>query len=217
MSVRSRSTGAVIAALLATGVLATPALGDQCPVEIVWEDVRYELAPVRFDAPEPGPPVGDATVPRCPSGGRCAPPEKTVTAYRVAGVPPTAALVAPGHEDGVFLAHGTFAELPGHPLHEAVYGTATNPDYARRCSERVVFHGVVDQVAPLRVEAEVPDAGVLVEDGRAFLSVDAGTRIEGFDRAGIPTLAPGDEVFVRARLCGDGADLLAERIEPAGD
>ncbi|MGH3027817.1 MAG: hypothetical protein ACRDMW_04610, partial [Gaiellaceae bacterium] len=59
----------------------------------------------------------------------------------------------------------------------------------------------------------------LDEEGEGlWLTVDAGSRIEGFDREGIATLEPGDEIVARAQLCvghGEPAGPLAVRIEPA--
>ena len=48
--------------------------------------------------------------------------------------------------------------------------------------------------------------------------VDSGTHIEGFDREGIATLEPGDELVVRAQVCVGNGELpgpLAVSIEPA--
>lgn len=80
-----------------------------------------------------------------------------------------------------------------------------------------MFEGTVTQVDPLRIDVERTEVDVEEDDEDARLQVDSGTRIDGFDRQGIATLAPGDEIVVTARLCqGELAGPLADSIEPAG-
>lgn len=74
-------------------------------------------------------------------------------------------------------------------------GFRREPSLRVACGAGSEFDGTITQVGPLRVDvAENEDAG---------LQVDSETRIEGFDRAGIATLEPGDEIAVRATFCAD--------------
>ena len=72
-------------------------------------------------------------------------------------------------------------------------------------------------VDPLRIDVERSELELSEEDEGVWLEVDSGTRIHGFDRTGIATLEPGDDILVRARLCGlaDLAGPVAVSIEPA--
>jgi hypothetical protein len=49
----ARSLGAVVLALAASGILATVALGDSCPVTVRWNGVLYTDAQARFAVLEP--------------------------------------------------------------------------------------------------------------------------------------------------------------------
>ena len=138
-----------------------------------------------------------------------------MAAFEISGMPPEAAVLVPDYYDGLFIAAGTFPQLPDHPLHEAVYGRPNRPDYRRECKPTFAIEGTVEQVDPLRIvrrsEVELDE-----EAEGACVTVDSGTRIEGFDREGIATLEPGDEIVVRAQLCvgtGELAGPVAVSIE----
>jgi hypothetical protein len=213
----ARACGLILAFLLASGMLATVALGESCAVTVRWNGTIYEDVPPRFALPERGAPLDGATIPDCTVGGRCAPPEESVTAYALVGVPTEVAVAVPGHYDGLFVAAGTFPELADHPLHEAVFGRRNRPDYRQDCGEAFRLEGTVNLAAPLRIDVTESEVE-LSEDQGAKLVVDAGTRIDGFDRNGIATLAPGDEIVVRAQLCEGHGELpgpVARMIEPA--
>jgi uncharacterized protein DUF6281 len=217
----ARCLGAIVAALVASGILTTVALGTSCAVTVRWDDTVYESLPADYAVLEAGAALGRAEIPHCDVGGRCAPPEETVAAFEIPGIPREVAILAPGYDGSPFLAPGTFPELPDHPLHEAVYGLPTRPSYRADCGAAFVFEGTVTQVSPLRVEpaGEVPGGLTeTTEDGEhVLLQVDSGTTIEGFDRNGVATLAEGDEIRVRARACTSGelAGPLADSVEPA--
>ena len=209
----ARFLSTIVATLVASGVLATVARGDECAVTLRWSDIVYTSADARFAVLEPGRALGDARIPDCTAGGRCAPPEETVAAFEIGGVPAEAALLAPDYY-GLFVAAGTFPELPDHPLHEAVYGLSNRPNLRLDCGSVFTIEGTVNQVDPLRIDVESSELELSEEDERTWLEVDSGTRIEGFDRSGIATLEPGDEIVILARLCQ--GELLADSIEPAG-
>ena len=202
--------------LAASGILATVARGDDCAVTIRWNDIVYTNAQARFATLEPGGELSDATIPDCTAGGRCAPPEETMPAFEISGVPPEAAVLVPEYYDGLFVAAGTFPQLPDHPLHEALFGRPNQPDYRTECEPEFGIEGTVDQVDPLRIDVRRSEVELDEEEDGAWLAVDSGTRIEGFDREGIATLEPGDEIVVRAQLCvghGEPAEPLAVSIK----
>jgi hypothetical protein len=158
------------------------------------------------------------TIPDCTAGGRCAPPEESTAAFTLVGVPAELAFAVPGYYDGLFVAPGTFPELPDHPLHEAVFGPRSRPDYRQGCGEMFRLEGTVNLAGPLRLEVTASEVELAEDQEGAWLVVDAGTRIDGFDRKGIPTLAPGDEIVVRAQLCEGHGELpgaVADLIKPA--
>ena len=212
----ARSLGAIVAALVAGGILVTVARGDSCPITLRWNDDLYTSVEARFAVLEAGGAVGDARMPDCTAGGRCAPAEETVAAFEIPGVPRGAALLAPDYY-GLFVAAGTFPQLPDHPLHEAVYGLPSRPSFRRGCGAVFDVEGTVNLVDPLRIDVERSELELSEEDEGVWLEVDSGTRTHGFDRTGIATLEPGDDILVRARLCGlaDLAGPVAVSIEPA--
>ena len=179
----ARSFGAIVAALVASGILATVARSESCAVTISLNDVVYASEEFRL-ALELGDALGEAEIPHCGTGGRCAPPEDTVPAFEIAGVPPEAAVLAPDYY-GLFVANGTFPQLRDHPLHEALYGSPDLPSYGTGCGTVFRLEATVEQVSPLRVDVKSADVDVDESGEGAWLEVDAGTRIEGFDRDGI--------------------------------
>jgi hypothetical protein len=92
-----RAFGLVVALLLASGILATAALGDSCAVAVRWNGTIYNDVPARFALPERGARLDEVTIPDCTKGGRCAPPEESIAAFELTGVPADVALVVPGY------------------------------------------------------------------------------------------------------------------------
>jgi hypothetical protein len=140
----ARAFGVVVVVLVASGILATVARGDSCPVTIRWKDAVYAGAEPRFTELEMGVRLREARIPDCTAGGRCAPPEETIAAFAVGGVPPEAAVLVPDYYGGLFIAAGTFPELPDHPLHEALYGRPNRPTYRQGCGPVFVMEGTVN-------------------------------------------------------------------------
>jgi hypothetical protein len=223
MSPATRAAGAVTGTLALTGVLASVALGDSCAVAVRWKDVVYEGHVARYATPgRTASFLGEGEIPDCGTGGRCAPPEEEVEVFSLTGVPVDVAIAAPGLEAEplVFLAPGTFPALPDHPLHDAMYGSPAKPNYRQRCGEAFGFGGEVTQAngtLRMRVADPVPEQLEEDDDGQVWLELDATSRVEGFDRNGIATIAEGEQVTVTARLCearGEPAGLLVDVLRP---
>jgi hypothetical protein len=78
------------------------------------------------------------------------------------------------------------------------------------------IEGKVNLVDPLRIDVHGSEVELSTEDEGAWLEIDSRTRIQGFDRQGIATLEPGDEIAARAQICkGKLAGPLAVSIQPA--
>jgi hypothetical protein len=216
VSIGARAFVAIVGVLVASGILATVARSDSCAVTVRWNDSVYTHAQARFAVLKPGGSLSEATIPDCTAGGRCAPSEETMAAFAISGVPPEAAVLVPDYYNGLFVAAGTFPQLPDHPLHEALYGLPNRPDYRRQCEPAFALEGTVNHVDPLRIDVESSEVELSEEEEGAWLEVDSGTRIEGFDREGIATLEPGDEILARAQLCvghGEPGGPVAVSIE----
>lgn len=206
---------AVTGALVLTGLLATPALGDSCVEGVEWEGALYEAHGTPHGAPVRGARLGIGAEP-CTVGGRCAPPAEEVAVFELAGVDPA---VAVGAREGVYLGPGTFPALPDHPLHEAIFGSPAQPSYRQGCGGPLRFSGEVTSASfNLRVDIADPvpeQLESLVDEGQAWVELDADSRVEGFDRDGVATIDVGDEVEVSGRICeGELSGPLADLIEP---
>jgi hypothetical protein len=212
MSPATRAAVAVTGTLALTGLLASVALGDSCAIAVRWRDVLYEGHVARHATPERGASLGEGEIPHCGAGGRCAPPEEEVGVFSLTGVPVDVAIAAPGLEGEplVFLAPGTFPALPDHPLHEAFFGSPRKPNYRQRCGEPFGFTGEVSQAMfnpRIRVAEPVPEQLEEDDDGQVWLELDANSRVEGFDRNGVATIAEGEEIAVTARLCEGSGEV----------
>ncbi|MGH3039148.1 MAG: hypothetical protein ACRDLZ_07055, partial [Gaiellaceae bacterium] len=68
----------------------------------------------------------------------------------------------------------------------------------------------------IRVADPVPEQ-LEEDDGQVWLELDAKSRIDGFDRTGVATIAEGEEVVVTARLCevaGESTGRLVDVLRP---
>jgi hypothetical protein len=183
-----------------------------------WNDVLY-VGVTSDEALERGPRLGEGEIPDCTAGGRCAPPEARTAVFAVAGVDPEIALAAREGEASaeIFLAPGTFPALPDHPLHEAIFGSPTRPNYRQQCGEPLRFAGEVTQAwFNLRVRvADVVPEQVPTDEEQVWVELDVETRIEGFDRNGVAAIAEGEEVTVTGRMCeGELSGPLADVVRP---
>ena len=211
------ATATIAAATLAGA--PGPAVAS-CTAGVSFKDVFYEHAETRNTvARGSGLPGGvvpgcDDTVVLGPQGQRLDPPEPDtpVELQRIRGVPARLAVVRPG-QPGVFLAPGTFPELPGHPLHKALYGSRDAPAATKdrvcgpphRVTGYLPFTPAAGSAMTLRT-AEGLDVPVVV---------DARTRFRGAQRvARQPVVSGGDALAVVGRRCADAFErpLVAQRI-----
>ena len=118
----------VLAVLLsACGLIVGPASGACAPV-VQWNDVVYFAADTD-ETPRFGPSLGQAIVPPCYDQGEsgCSRGEKGegIEIFRLPGIDPHIAI---GADQQAFLAPGFIPAQPSHPLHEAIYGSKTQPN-----------------------------------------------------------------------------------------
>jgi hypothetical protein len=143
-------------------------------------------------------------VPRCADHEGAATRDQPVDLRRLGGISPAVAVYARAPFPGVYVNAGSFAELPGHPLHKAIYGSARKPVWALRGRVCAVRGTVADVGLGMRVRTARRKV--------RFVHVDVRTRIVGFRHGGTPVLRAGDHVFVAGRCAR--ADVLAQRIRP---
>ena len=209
---------ATIAASAALG--ATGSAVASCTAGVNFHGAFYQYAETRNGIAQ-GAALDGGIMPGCddtvvlgPEGQRLDQPEPDVPIelQRIRGVSPKLAVVRPG-QPGVFLAPGTFPELPRHPLHGALYGSRAAPDAMRdrdcgpphRVTGFLPYTPGAGSAMTLRTAAGT-DVPVVVE---------ARTRLRGARRvAGQPTVGGGDALAVIGRRCADAYDrpLVAMRI-----
>jgi Family of unknown function (DUF6281) len=220
---------ALAALLTACGFVVGPASGS-CAFVIEWDGVVYD-SPNIDQSPRFGPSLGEGTVPACDdteTGGGCdrlhGEDDQSIAIYRLPGVDPHVAFgaVTPWGDREPFLAAGFFPQLPGHPLHEAIFGSPNRP------SERSGPWHCGDPITNL-VGTVTSTSGVGRGFGARFegnrvrrqydytaVAVDAKTTVTGFDEFGIPHIAEGDTLHATVRECtasGERYQVVADSIE----
>ena len=184
-----------------------------CVAGIEWRGVLYERVQVRRAAlPQPGARFGTGRVPGCNDVLSLPPePDRSTPLRRLGRVPPTLGFFADG---AGWAAPGFFPELPGHPLHRALYGSRPGvPNFTRRarCRRLGRYRGRVAGVSAGR--------GLTIVRGRARrrVKLDALSLVRGFQRAGHPYVQPNDSLELSGWSCAsrsEGRYLLARRIRP---
>jgi hypothetical protein len=142
--------------------------------------------------------------------GSCQKAEQTLETRR--GVPPTVAVFPPfPYERGrvkvnMYLADDALVAVRGHPLHRSFFGRDDVPDYTggRRCSP-VAFEGKILGVDPRGLQVERGAREVMVR-------VEATTAVRAPVLDGVPRLAAGATVRVRAVRCDGRGRLVARRL-----
>jgi Family of unknown function (DUF6281) len=171
-----------------------------CASGLVYKEEMY-LGMARTDRlPDPGAPAGDAVVPACNDSGPPYDDDSSIRVRHVRGVPAEVALYAQARTDTVFVNTGYVTEVPEHPLHRALHGDEDRPrrrGAAPRC----------------RLDAEVAETTfglwVRADARRVNVIVDARTRIDGFDREGLPYLEQGDVVRISGHGCRPAGRITA--------
>jgi hypothetical protein len=136
--------------------------------------------------------------PGCPDQGEPE-PNRPTTVFAVRGVSPELAVIDDG---SLYLNAGYFTELPDHPLHDVLHGDSSKP---RRGGSPCTIDGrVLETFSFLWMETQ--------RGRRMGVAVDVRTRIEGFDRGGLPYLEEDDAIRVDGRCRRES--VLARRIEP---
>lgn len=219
---KARLTLLVAAATAAAATVAGApgAAMASCTPGVKFDDAFYQLAETRKSLAN-GPALRGGVIPGCddtvvlgPQGQRLDAPEPDVPVelQRIRGVSPKLAVVRPGRP-GVFLAPGTFPELPGHPLHRTLYGPRDVPDATR---DRAC--GPPHRVTGFLPYTPGPGRPVTLRTAEGIdvtVVVDARTRFRGARlRAGQPVVAGGDALAVVGRRCSDPHErpLVAMRI-----
>jgi hypothetical protein len=178
-----------------------PSTAGGCAKAVVWQGSTY----VAIEAGLPrGDRVGTAVLPDCESDNVLGRP----VVYEVRGVSTTVALGVEDNPGEVFLAQGFLPELAGHPAHDAIYGSPSEPR-ARSCSGRWRSQGTVTS-NPFSGMLLVEVAG---EEVTVFLH--ARTRVRVAVRGGEPYLDRGDRVTLAGRWCtdrGTGRQRFADRV-----
>jgi hypothetical protein len=138
------------------------------------------------------------SLPGCNDGGGPE-PDRSTTVFAVRGVSPEVAVI---DDASLYVNAGYFTELPDHPLHEVLHD---GPSKSRRGGSPCMIDGrVLETFFSLWMQTQ--------RGQRMSVAIDVHTRIEGFDRAGLPYLEEDDAIRVHGR-CQRGA-VLARRIEP---
>jgi hypothetical protein len=198
------SASVAIALMSGGGHPAGSAGVSSCPLSIRFGDAHYLGRSVKRTL-RLGRHLGRAIVDSCPDSGiftlqtREAPGGGAVVAIR--GIPPSVAVGAAAQRHTAYVAYGYFPELPSYPLHE---GRA--PDYTRGCRVTGRF-SLVGRVrlhsSALVVEVDRSSGSLVAGRGATFIQllVDARTRIEGFERNGLPYIAAGDPLRSSGVTC----------------
>jgi hypothetical protein len=178
-----------------------------CAAAVVRGGVTYYGTIVRRGVPR-GASAGTGELPPCrDTNVASTEPAQTVDLDSIQGVDPELAVLVSSQPRTVYVAAGTFPQLPGHPLHALLYGSPAQPNERRPwcdLSRTVEVDGV----------AEWAFASIVLHDGRDPIFVDARTHFTGE-----PRVKAGEPVKIRALECRHAGDahyrkLVALEVEP---
>jgi hypothetical protein len=191
--------------LVAVGCGEQDELGESgaCASGIVLNGDLYVGMAIPGPDPKAGPPVDGGIEPACNDSGPPFESDREIGLREVPGVPPEVAVYPEWEISTTYVNAGYRTELPSHPLHDRIHGSGDRPRHRPRGRRCRLDGEVVSMFAP----------AIRTGDRRLGFSVDVRTRIDGFDRGGLPYLKRGD----RVRIHGYGCDrdwMLARRIEP---
>jgi hypothetical protein len=198
------------------GESAHSASTGSCPLNIRFGDTHYVGTAVKRTL-RLGRRLGRAFVDPCPD--LIARPSEPVapggaSVMAIVGIPPSVAVGAAGQRHFAYLAFGYFPELPSHPLHE---GRVRDLTRGCRATERFSLVGRVRvHGSALMVEVDRSSGSLDVRPRVTVIQllVDKHTRIEGFDRNGLPYVTAGDRLRSRGVTCqfrGAGSPAVVAR------
>lgn len=182
-------------AAVAVGVPRDPDPYYDCPY-VDFEGARFHGV---LSEQGPLPPVaesrGIAQQPYCAADI----PPRDAEVFAFEGVSPLLGLSL-NHERVSFVRDGTLPQLPGHPLHSAIYGSRRSPmRFRERCNHRKSFRAKL-------LDASNMLAGVLVRKARGRklrATVDAKTHVRGGRRiAGQPVFRRRERFRLYTEVCG---------------
>jgi hypothetical protein len=188
--------------------LAMTACGNEevgesgCASGVVWNDTFYLGGDMPPPYPAAGAPLDGGRSPGCNDGGGPFQNGRAADLRRVADIPPEVAVYVDGEHGAIYTNPGAFKELPTHPLHDNYFGGPRRPRRSAR-GDRCRADGRALLSSSLFLRTPTGERNVVV---------DARTRIEGFDHAGMPILATGDLLRIHGRCRRD--TIVARRIEP---
>jgi len=193
-----------------------------CPLAIQFGDAQYFGTTVKQTL-RLGRRLGRAIVNPCPdailSPTAPVPPGDGVV-VAIAGVRPSVALGAADSPHTAYVAFGYFPELPSYPLHEGgirdrTRGCRVTATFSLVGRVRVHSSGLVVQVDRGSESLHVRPHVTMIQ-----LLLDARTRIEGFERNGLPYVARGDRLRASGITCqfkgASSPAVVARTIRPAG-
>ena len=174
-----------------------------CADGVVVNGERYVGTTLKGPNPKAGEPVEGGVQPGCNDGGPYEPDVETGV-REVSGVPPEVAVYRERGTRTIYLNAGYPTELPDHPLHDRIYGSADRPRRPARGRA-------------CRIDVEVRETWgypIASAGGRSvILNIDAQTRVSGFGRDGLTYFERGDRLRVHGHGCARDV-MHADRIEP---
>jgi hypothetical protein len=185
-----------------------------CLGRLEWNGVKYASAGGRIEKPLVfGNELGTGIIPGCSgAAGQEVVPDREVTVVRVRGTSPSVAVAIEDEGDPPYpwLAPGYVPESALHPLHEAIYGSANQPnaeagfrcEVSRTLGARALTTPAFD-VVPLHVEPEEQGLSSYLRAGDVdgIVTFDANSVITGYERDGIPFIQAGDRFSLSLREC----------------
>ena len=177
--------------------------GGACASGIVLNGDLYVGTGIEGPVPKAGLEVDGGIEPGCNDDGPPYESDREVTLREVRGVPPELAVYPEWETSLIYVNTGYFTELPEHPLHRRFHGSRDRPRIRAR-GRRCRVDGEI--ISPFTRE-------IRTADRRLGFAVDARTRIDSFDRNGMPYLKTGDRVRIHGYSC-EGDSMVARRIEP---
>jgi hypothetical protein len=195
---------AVTIALVSRGEHHAESAGvSSCPAPIQFGNAQYFGTTVKRTL-RLGRRLGRAIVDSCPDAilSPPAPPQPDGgVVVAIESIPPSVAVGAAGKPHMAYLAFSYFPELASHPLHEG-----PGRDLTRGCRVtgrfslvgRVKRHG-----SALLVQVDRSSGSLEIKPHVTFIQllVDAYTRVEGFERNGLPYVAAGDRLRSSGVTC----------------